>query len=229
MFTWSTTFNKMKKKEKLFELAKFAEKYSIPVATTISAKGVISEEHELSLGIVGWVIHPYANKLVMEDDIDVMLCLGVQLNSAETMAGSKEFKAKTTIVSYPNFHNVFQNIDYDYEVLGDSYSFLTHALDISDERSSKLLQTKQFREDWLSTAKAACNNVNAYDIENVISDSKPIHPARLVKALRKVLPQDTVMAIDSGAHMMFAFHYWTVTEPTQVITALDYKGTMGWA
>lgn len=210
-------------------LTKFAEKYSIPVATTISAKGVISEEHELSLGIVGWVIHPYATKVVMEDDIDVMLCLGVQLNSAETMAGSKEFKAKTTIVSYPNFHNVFQNIDYDYEVLGDSYSFLTHALDVDDERSNKLLQTKQFREEWLSAAKAACNNVNAYDVENISSESKPIHPARLVKALRKVLPQETVMAIDSGAHMMFAFHYWTVTDPTQVITALDYMGSMGWA
>ena len=37
------------------------------------------------------------------------------------------------------------------------------------------------------------------------------------------------MAIDSGAHMMFAFHYWTVTDPTQVITALDYMGSMGWA
>lgn len=210
-------------------LTQFAEKYSIPVATTISAKGVISEDHELSLGIIGWVIHPYANKIVMEDDIDVMLCLGVQLNSAETMAGSKEFKAKTTIVSYTNFHNVFQNIDYEYEVLGDSYSFLKHALAVNDERSSKLLSGKQFREEWLSMAKAACNNTNAYDVANTASNDKPIHPARLVKALRKTLPQDTVMAIDSGAHMMFAFHYWTVTDPTQVITALDYMGSMGWA
>lgn len=208
-------------------LTKFAEKYSIPVATTISAKGVISEKHELSLGIVGWVMHPYATKVIMEDDIDVMLCIGVQLNSAETMAGS--IKAKTTIVNYPNFHNVFQNIDYEFEVLGDSLSFLTKALSVSDVRSEKLLQNKAFREEWLKSAKAQCNNVNEYDIENTTLDSKPIHPARLVKALRKVMPQDTVMAIDSGAHMMFAFHYWTVTDPTQVITALDYMGTMGWA
>lgn len=208
-------------------LTKFAEKYSIPVATTISAKGLISEEHELSLGIVGWVAHPYATKIIMEDEIDVMLCIGVQLNSAETMAGS--IKAKTTIVNYPNFHNVFQNIDYDFEVLGDSLSFLTKALSVSDVRSEKLLQNKAFREEWLKSAKAQCNNVNEFDTENTTLDSKPIHPARLVKALRKVMPQDTVMAIDSGAHMMFAFHYWTVTDPTQVITALDYMGTMGWA
>lgn len=208
-------------------LTKFAEKYSIPVATTISAKGVISEKHELSLGIVGWVMHPYATKVIMEDDIDVMLCIGVQLNSAETMAGS--IKAKTTIVNYPNFHNVFQNIDYEFEVLGDSLSFLTKALGVSDARSEKLLQNKAFREEWLKSAKAQCNNVNEYDTENTTLDSKPIHPARLVNALRKVMPQDTVMAIDSGAHMMFAFHYWTVTDPTQVITALDYMGSMGWA
>lgn len=210
-------------------LTQFAKQYSIPLATTISAKGGISEEHELSLGIIGWVMHPYANKLVMEDDVDVMLCLGVQLNSAETMAGSKEFKAKTTIVSYPNFHNVFQNIDYQYEVLGDSYSFLAHTLQINDERSTKLLAGKQLCEKSLAEAKASCNNVNAYDVENTASGSKPIHPARLVKALRNVLPQGTVMAIDYGAHMMFAFHYWTVTYPTQVIIALDYMGSMGWA
>lgn len=210
-------------------LTKFAEKYSIPVATTISAKGVISEKHELSLGIIGWVMHPYATKVIMEDDIDVMLCIGVQLNSAETMSGSTEFKAKTTIVNYPNFHNVFQNIDYEFEVLGDSLSFLTKALSVSDARSEKLFQNKAFREEWLNSAKAQCNNVNEYDTENTTLDSKPIHPARLVKALRKVMPQDTIMAIDSGAHMMFAFHYWTVSDPTQVITALDYMGSMGWA
>ena len=210
-------------------LTKFAEKYHIPVATTISAKGAISEHHELSLGTVGWVIHPYANKLILEDNIDVMLCIGAQLNSAETMSGCADFKAKKTIITYSSFHNVFQNIDYDFEVLGDSFSFLTKVLEVNDARSDRLIQSKKFREEWLRSVKALCNNKNAFDILNITSNNTPIHPARLVKALRDIFPQDTIMAIDSGAHMLFAFHYWTVTDPTQVITALDYMGTMGWA
>ena len=210
-------------------LTKFAEKYHIPVATTISAKGAISEHHELSLGSVGWVIHPYANKTILEDNVDVMLCIGAQMNSAETMSGCSAFEAETTIITYSSFHNVFQNIDYDSEVLGDSYSFLTKALEVDDCRSDKLIQSRDFRKGWLSNAKALCGNNNEFDTTNIDSNTIPIHPARLLKALRAVLPQDTIMAVDSGAHMLFAFHYWTVTDPTQVITALDYMGTMGWA
>lgn len=82
----------------------------------------------------------------------------------------------------------------------------------------------------MKVARAACNNVSAYDVENAACENKSISPARSVKALRDLLLQYTARVIDFGAHMMFVFHHWLVTDPTQVIIiVLDYMGTMGWA
>ncbi len=210
-------------------LTKFAEKYKIPVATTITGKGSISEYHELSLGVLGWVTNPYAQNIILEDDIDVLLCIGTELKASDTITWSKKFNPKKIIVNYTSLANIFHSRRYDLEILSDTFSFITKMLTIENEQSSALLQSAEYRLNWLNNKKEISNNINFFNPDNLNSDGIPIHPARLIKELRAVMPQNTVLVGDSGAHMLFGLHYWTVTDPTQIMTSLDYTGPMGWA
>ena len=67
-----------------------------------------------------------------------------------------------------------------------------------------------------------------YDGENTASDASPLHPARVITELRRVMPRETVLVVDSGAHRAFCGHYWEAYAPRSYISATNL-GPMGWA
>jgi len=50
----------------------------------------------------------------------------------------------------------------------------------------------------------------------------------VVKELRQVMPKDTVLVVDSGAHRAFCGHYWEAYGPRSYLSATNL-GPMGWA
>ncbi|MBM3465722.1 MAG: thiamine pyrophosphate-binding protein, partial [Armatimonadetes bacterium] len=64
--------------------------------------------------------------------------------------------------------------------------------------------------------------------EHMVSDAVPIDPARIVAELRKALPRDAALLIDSGAHRAFAGHYFPVYQANRLFSATGL-GPMGWA
>ena len=53
-----------------------AERWSIPVATTLRAKGVFPEDHELSLGVFGYAGTRHATAAILQDPADVLIVTG---------------------------------------------------------------------------------------------------------------------------------------------------------
>ena len=66
-------------------LKMLAERWSIPVATTLRAKGVFPEDHELSLGVFGYAGTRHATNAILDDELDCLLVLGSGLNERDTM------------------------------------------------------------------------------------------------------------------------------------------------
>ena len=58
-------------------LKQVIERFDIPVATTLGAKGVIPETHPLSLGVFGWFGTRRANEILLSKKIDVLIILGL--------------------------------------------------------------------------------------------------------------------------------------------------------
>jgi acetolactate synthase-1/2/3 large subunit len=81
------------------------------------------------------------------------------------------------------------------------------------------------RREWLAAIKA---KPRLHDIENLSRHTAPIHPATAIAALRKALPRDGIVLVDSGAHRAFTGHYWSAYEPRTYISATNL-GPMGWA
>jgi acetolactate synthase I/II/III large subunit len=57
-------------------LKELAERWSIPVATTLRAKGVIPEDHDLSLGVFGYAGTRHATSALLGGELDCLLVLG---------------------------------------------------------------------------------------------------------------------------------------------------------
>jgi thiamine pyrophosphate-dependent acetolactate synthase large subunit-like protein len=55
-----------------------------------------------------------------------------------------------------------------------------------------------------------------------------MHPATLVTEMRRRLPEDTTLFLDSGIHRLYAYHYWQTHQVSGVITAAKSAPT-GWA
>jgi acetolactate synthase-1/2/3 large subunit len=205
-----------------------AERWSIPVATTLRAKGVFPEDHELSLGVFGYAGTRHATAAILDDPADVLIVLGSGFNERDTMHWTlrRPAAAKTIIIHV--------NIDMDeltthsvpgHVVPGSCRAFLELMQERAETIAASLAAGQAQRRAWLAKIK---QGPRLYDLENCAKSTKPVHPAATVVSLRKVFPRDGVLLVDSGAHRAFAGHYWTAYEPRTYISATNL-GPMGWA
>jgi acetolactate synthase-1/2/3 large subunit len=203
-----------------------AERWSIPVATTLRAKGVFPEDHELSLGVFGYAGTLHATAALLKDKPDVLIVLGSGMNERDTMHWTlRERTAGPTVVIHVNtdMDELTTHADAAHVVPGNCRAFLELMQQRSDAIAPALTAGQEQRRAWLASIK---QQPRLYDLENCSSRAKPIHPAAAIAALREVHPRDGVVLIDSGAHRAFTGHYWTAYGTYISATNL---GPMGWA
>jgi acetolactate synthase-1/2/3 large subunit len=205
-----------------------AERWSVPVATTLRARGIFPEDHELSLGVFGYAGTRHATAAILDDPADLLIVLGSGLNERDTMhlalrgraAAGNAIVHVNTDMDELTMHGLPAHV-----VPGSCGAFLDLMQEKADVIAASLTAGQARRRAWLTKIR---QGPRLYDVENCSRPAKPIHPAAAIAALRKVYPRDGVVLIDSGAHRAFAGHYWTAYEPRTYISATNL-GPMGWA
>ena len=203
-----------------------AERWAIPVATTLRAKGVFPEDHELSLGVFGYAGTRHATAAILGDPPDVLIVLGSGFNERDTMHWTLRGRAaeKTVIIQVnTDMETLTTHGTPDHVVLGSCRAFLELMQREADAIAPSLAAGQGTRRAWLAEIK---EGPRLHDVENCTRPARPIHPAAAIAALRKVYPRDGVVLIDSGAHRAFAGHYWQAYEPRTYISATNL-GPMG--
>ncbi len=209
-------------------LEAIAVRWSIPVATTLRAKGVFPEDHALSLGVFGYAGTRHATAAVLGDPPDVLIVLGSGFNERDTMHWTLRGRtAGRTVIIHVNtdMETLTTHGTPGHIVPGSCGAFLALMQREADTIVPSLAADAPTRRAWLARIK---QGARLYDVENCTRPARPIHPATAIAALRKVYPRDGVVLIDSGAHRAFAGHYWEAYEPRTYISATNL-GPMGWA
>jgi len=208
------------------DLRAAAERWSIPVATTLRAKGVFPEDHDLSLGVFGYAGTRHATAALFDPDLEVLLILGSGLNERDTMHWTLRQQSKALMIHInTDMWEMTSQGKADHVVPGSCRAFLELLNRAAGVVGTALSQSKTVRQSLIATVKA---RPRFYDLENCQQSTKPIHPAAAVTALRAAFPRDGIVLVDSGAHRAFAGHYWTAYEPRTYISATNL-GPMGWA
>ncbi len=194
-------------------LAAFAADFQVPVITTYKAKGVLPEDHPLSLGGAG--LSPLADKHLLPflDAADLILLVGydpIEMRTGWRDVWNPETKRVIDIHAAPNHHYMHQA----------SLSFVADTGATLRAISTGLEPNATWVDGEIPALKTA--------LANAFPKDEPWGPAAVIDTCRTVLPNDTIATVDSGAHRILLSQMWTCTSPR---TLLQSSGlcTMGCA
>jgi acetolactate synthase-1/2/3 large subunit len=206
-------------------LRAFAERFDVPVATTLSGRGVFPETHPLALGVFGYGGSRWAIDAIRSPDVDVLMIVGSGLSQRDTMQWDPAMLPAQALV----------HIDADPMLIGRTWPSEIPVVSnpaVALQRLATLDATagldagRETRRAFLAGITAS--GPNQYDGDDTSSDAVPMHPARVVAELRAAFPTDGVLCVDSGAHRAWFAEYWTVHEPGTHLS-LTNLGPMGGA
>ena len=191
-------------------LRAFAERFDIPVATTLSGKGLIPESHPLALGVFGYGGSRWAIDAIRSEDTEILLVIGSGLSQRDTMQWDPKMLPSKALIQ----------IDADPLIIGRTWAgelaVVAHAGEalqrlVAMSDAAGLEAGRAERRAFLAQIRA--RGPNQYQLEDTRSEAVPMHPARVVAELRAAFPDDGVLCVDSGAHRAWFAEYWDVREP----------------
>jgi len=201
------------------ELLTFAEKLSIPIATSLNGKDLLNSNHPLSCGVVGTYSRESANLSVKEADL--VIFIGSETGSMTTHFWAVPSSKVRVIQIDIEPENLGRNYNLEVAIHGDAKVVL--------ERMTKLADSKNFpeRTEWLSLiTKLRSDWYNKYQ-PLMESDAKPIRPERLCQEISNAAPKNAVFVVDTGHAGMWMGGMFDLTHSEQ--TYIRSAGHLGWA
>jgi len=190
------------------ELRSLAERYALPVLTTLSGRGSIPEDHALALGLVGLYFSPLGERVYGEADLLII----VGSRSEEFQTGAWQFfppGAKMIQVDV-DATEIGRNWVADVPLVGDAKLTLAAieqglaALGPDDsawrERSAQLAKDKEAYE---AEVAAECRTA-----------AVPLASKRVVRELNEVFGRETILVNENGSQDLWSYYspYYRVME-----------------
>ncbi|MCD8508880.1 MAG: acetolactate synthase large subunit [Bacillus sp. (in: Bacteria)] len=194
------------------ELTQFAEKYQLPVVTTLLGLGTFPGDHELSLGMAGMHGTYTANMALYE--CDLLINVGSRFDDRLT-GNLQHFASKATVA----------HIDIDPAEIGKNIPTAIPIVSDSKEALMQLLVQNGEGPDhgeWLQQLKSMKQEYPLW----FTNPRQEMVPQWLIKAIHKVTNGDAIVTTDVGQHQMWAAQYFTFTKPDRWVTS-GGLGTMG--
>jgi acetolactate synthase I/II/III large subunit len=178
------------------ELKTLAELMALPVATTLMAKGVLSEDHPLACGMTGIWGTRVANETMRS--ADVVLAVGTGFGEADCSSWRPEhtFAIPPTRLIQVDLDPIEIGKIYpvDVGIVGDARAVLRQLIDGlrghtpgADEVQRRVDALDRRRTSWRHEL-----------LESQNDNGKPIHPARLLKEIAQAAPRDAIYVTDVG-------------------------------
>ena len=179
------------------DLLTFVERFQIPFITTMDAKGVLPEDHPLSLGGLGRSGDPGAKKYF--DQSKILLAIGNSFAQNATYAFQEDlFQQK-----------VLMHINIDPEEINKVYR-ADYGM-VSDVKPAIVALTTELSKTIQAVAPKTIIKEKWADLPIESCGSK-IHPADMVKMLSRNLPENAIVLGDAGCNMLWLYCYLQLTK-----------------
>lgn len=211
-------------------LLRVAEKYRLPVATTLSGKGAFPEEHELALGLYGFAGHTRAVETINDDSVDVLLVLGCDLSQRDSLNWEPKLHGtKTLVVIDEDFDKVSSHYQPDVQIFSNLHGALQGLLNIIADDDTRLMCVNRLRDRWMEQVRMLPLEQQQPDLVARIAQGEAnMYPGDVIKHLRRRTADDANVVVDSGAHRIFMAHHWQARGCGDYHTSSSLA-PMGWA
>jgi len=197
-----------------YEVRDLVHKTGIPAVETFMARGTLSYDDELLIGMLG--MHgSYAANMAMSET-DLVIALGARFDDRVT--GKLSEFAKNAAVIHVDIDpaSISKLVNANYPIVGDVKNVVTEMLKlVSIVDSSKY-------ETWRETIE----NFEELHPLTFHEDTENIKPQWVVKRVGELLGDDANISTDVGQHQMWAAQFYPFTRPRQFISS-GGLGTMG--
>ena len=193
------------------ELTEFAEKYDIPVVTTLMGVGAIPEDHPLSLKWLGMHGTYYANYAANESDL--LLAFGARFDDRVT--GSVESFARDAKIVHVDIDQseINKNVHADIGVVADIREVL---IELNKE------PVRKERPVW-KTAIRMWRNQHPLSYKK---EPGVLKPQSVIETICRMTNGEAVIVPGVGQHQMWAAQFYTFRYPRQLLTS-GGLGSMG--
>lgn len=198
---------------------RLAERLNAPVATTTSGRGVVCEDHRLSLGFeLGGNRSETLNALIEASDL--VLAIGCKFSHN----GSRGFRLR--IPPEKLIH-----VDASQRVLGANYpASLTLRCDARVflesllPRVGKAASTRGFSDEAIADWRERCRTEKTQRlVEPRFRGVAPARPEAFFDALGRAMPRDSTLVTDSGQHQDLARRHFRVLCPGGLLTPANLQ------
>ena len=198
-------------------VVRIAEQHGIPMITAYGRNDAVPNGHPLYVGPLGRAGAPEAAAACC--GADVLLVLGSRLGQFTSHFDDRSIKPDTRIVQ----------VDIETKDIGRYYPV---ALGIqADARETCVALLGALASDPLKASEAWRNEIaklrgqrqTRLAGEAKLAD-RPMKPQRVYAELRRVLPADTIVALDAGAAPAYGYDRLHFTQPRTFLTPLDLGG-----
>jgi thiamine pyrophosphate-dependent acetolactate synthase large subunit-like protein len=199
-------------------VAQLAEQYALPIITAYGRNDAVDNAHPLYIGPLGRAGSPEAAAACTRADL--LLVVGSRLGHFTTHFDHRYVQPGTTIVQ----------IDVDGRDLGRYYP--TAVAIQADAREACLALLEALGKQGVGPAPAAwraeAEALRAQRQARLAADGAlatlPMKPQRVYAELRRVLPPETIVALDAGAAPAYGYDRLRFARPRTFLTPLDLGG-----
>ena len=193
------------------ELNEFAERYQIPVVTSLLGQGTIATSHPLFLGM-GGMHGSFAANIAMTET-DFMISIGCRFD--DRLTGNPKTFAKNAKVAHIDIDpaEIGKIISADIPVVGDAKKALQMLLAEPTVHNNT--------EKWIEKVTKDKNRVRSYD-----KKERVVQPQAVIERIGELTNGDAIVVTDVGQHQMWTAQYYPYQNERQLVTS-GGLGTMG--
>jgi acetolactate synthase-1/2/3 large subunit len=195
-------------------LAALADSLTIPVVTTPTARGILSEAHPMAMGFDSLRGHTTTVNALFERS-DLILALGCKLGHN----GSAGFDLRLPA-------DRFVHVDAEPGVAGATYD-ATLAITARVQDVMPALESRRTVSGWgrdeLEVVGRALRAPTGREVEPVVRGANAMTPAAFFAWLRDELPADAIVVTDSGLHQILTRRYFEVRSTRGLIVPTDFQ------
>ena len=201
-------------------LAKFVERFDLPVASTLMGLGAYPKSSPRFLGMVGMHGTYQANNAMAQSDL--IFAIGARFDDRVTN-NVKKFCPNAKVIHIDIDPSAISKIiEADLPIVGDANTILGQILQMADEMGSEG-EKAQLQPWWDYITGLKQFNCLSYKKSEDIC-----HPAQVIEAICKATKgRDVIIATDVGQHQMFTALYYDFEKPRTFLTS-GGLGTMGY-
>ncbi len=205
------------------ELTALAHRLQLPVVFAPNAFGTLDMQDPLALGFIGRNGVFPANEAGRT--CDVLLAVGVRFDdrSSSSWIPGYSFNIPPTKLVHVDIDvgEIGRNYPVHLGIVGDARTVLAQMLDVAGDVRDGAMVAR--RRPWLGEIEGWRRKWDEYLASTAPADDEPIHPRRVVEALRAVMPDDGIVVPDSGVHHNWVVQFWKARRPQTVLNTWGFS------